>query len=225
MAIALVGSLGTVATGSTSCSPTFAQATTAGNFIVAWSASNGTAPSTPSGWTAGLTGSPGATCQIFYKEDCSASEAAPTFSYTGGTVSGACLAEFSGVVTSSSLDETLGGTQGSNSSPFTLTANAPDIVSGELIIGVSYLFYTMAATKTTSHSYNNGTQVAVGNNDSTSAAGHFRFSYAITTTNASADALTATFTTTSISSNGHRIATFTVPPIPSLVMAPHRAAA
>jgi len=224
MAIALVGSIGTVATGTTTASPTFGQTTTAGNLIIAQlTCSGATVPGLPSGWTNFLgTGTGNA---IYWKENCNASETAPTFT-PGGSFVAVRLAEYSGAKTVSADDQT--GNSTSTTSPATATAAGADGAAGSLIVSVDRLVYSMAATKTTSDSFNNGaTPTSSADNDATSTIDHYRFSYGITTGNAGADTNTVTFTITNILSTTFRIASFEPAPaavvIPDLVMAPRHA--
>lgn len=208
MAIALV-KLGTAQSGTGTVSPTFGQATGSGNLLIAWVV-HVAGLSAVSGWTEVLSASIG-TVSVFYKANSSASEAAPTFSDGGsGLLITACLGEFSGADTSTPKDKN--GDNFGTASPVVATASATDTSSGDLTCGVSRFNYTMAATKTTSHAYNNGaTAQAVSDNDATSTADHYRFSYGITTGNASADTLTHTFTTTAISQTEAEIVSFRVP--------------
>lgn len=222
MAIALVGTMGTVVTGTTSASPAFGQATTAGNFLVAWGATDISIPSLPSGWTGSTTGATGGDRPLIYwKENCSASETAPTFTAASSTFIAMRLAEFSGVVISSASDltgEATGITSPADAQSF--PAN-PDVAAGELVIGCTFIVYSMGATKTTTHAYNNGaTALQNVSNDATSTVNHYRFSYGITTGNASADDLTITFTITNISQHDSLIASFkSVAVLPGVAMA------
>lgn len=199
MAFALVGSAGTVATGTGSVSPTFAQPTTAGNLLVAWVTSYTgditSAGSPPSGWSVGINVSAATDMVIFFKANCGAGESAPTFTAAAGTMF-ARLAEFSGGETVSPGE--WGGNATGLSSPDTITAGGADLSAGELVLSVTAYNYSMSATKTTSHSYNNGASSTAVSNDATSTATHYRMSYGITTGNASADTMTDTFTVTNI---------------------------
>lgn len=185
MAYALVGSVGTVATGTTSASPTFAQATTAGNLLVAWVVYNGSTPITSTqSWV--FANSDSTAAQVWYKANCAAGETAPVFSRTGVTFMAAALAEFSGGATSSPVDRKLASSSGTT--PLSLTTLGADIAAGELVLGSQKDLLTKSGTVTTSHTYNNGaTATANLNNDATSTADHYRFSYGITTGNSAAD--------------------------------------
>jgi hypothetical protein len=136
MSVALVA-LGAVDTAN--LSPSFGQATTAHNFLVAWLASNDSGATDPfsttsSGWNRAATG--GTSFQwdsIWYKADCAASETAPVFSDAGGaSVEISMLGEFSGVTTSSPLDSS--GSSSTGDSTQTSTNAAPDAAAGDLII-------------------------------------------------------------------------------------------
>ena len=196
MAIALVGSAGTVATGTNSVSPTFAQSTTAGNLLICWLATQNGAPGTPSGWTAAVGGT--AQTEVYYKANCGAGETAPTISDNVSTFMAAMLCEFSGAATTSPLDQKSTRATGTTS-PQTATAAAVDAASGELVISVDLFIYSMAATKTTSDTYNHATPTTNRNNDATSTANHYRMAWGTTTTNASADSNQVAFTTTNVS--------------------------
>lgn len=225
MAIARVGTAGTVNSGTTTASPTFAQATTAGNLCVAWAASAGTvAMASGSGWT--LVTPSVANVKIWVKPNCGASEAAPTFS--GTTFTAAVLAEFSGTDTNTTGDNGASGSAGT-SSPNVQNDSTGVAQPGEvLLLGGSSLVFSMAATNTTAHAYNNSATTVnpTGwNNDATSTANHFRFSYGITTSipGGKNNSLTTTFTTTNISTGMHTLAAHealpTSPTYPWLSMA------
>ncbi len=187
MAIALVGSLGTKTevTSGTTLSPTFAQATTAGNLLICWITSDVlTYTNDQPGWT--VVGSQG--ILFYYKENCGASETAPTFTTSiTMTIGAAQLAEFSGAATTSPLEDSASASAASR------TLAAPDAAAGNLLIGVQSDTLTKVGTATTTHTYNNGaTALNNANNDAGSHIVHYRFTYGITTGNASADSLTCT---------------------------------
>src|SRR5881396_1735974 len=137
MAIALVGSVGTAVTGTTSVSPTFGQSTTAGNLLIAWVINdNGVTPATPSGWTLMAGNGAGDRARVYFKPNCGAGETAPTFSEAGATFMAAALAEFSGADTASPED---GGNRGNTSnagtsSPLVINKPSADSASGNLIV-------------------------------------------------------------------------------------------
>jgi hypothetical protein len=228
MAIALVKA-GTVATGTTTISPTFGQTTTAGNLLVLLIAAQGSADSTdrtPTGYTrADGTSGDQAETNVYFKANCGAGETAPTYTDSGATSIAGVLAEFSGVATTSPLDQHI-STSGGITSPQTATTAGADVGATELVLGIDRLVYSMAATKTTTNAFNNGaTATDLGNNDGTSSANHYRFSYGINTGNSTADVLTCTFTTTNISGAARHISSYQVAGaaavvIPALTMAP-----
>lgn len=182
MAYALVGSLGSPATGAPP-TPTFGQATTAGNLLVAWVRANGTVTITTSstGWAlaAGFVSG----VRIFARPNCGAGESAPTWSGGNATV---MLGEFSGGATSSPVDLT--GTANGATSPQTATGAGADAAAGELVLGCEAIDLSKAGTHTSSITYNNGaSSLGDAHNDGTSTTQHYRFSYGITTGNAAAD--------------------------------------
>lgn len=208
MAYALRGTIGSPNTGSGSVSPTNGQTTAAGNLLIAWVTCDGAdiADSAGSGYVRATNGgAAGLQAEIWYKANSSGLDSTPTFTGTGTL--NARLAEFTGGATSSPLDQT--GSNTGVGGNVVATAAAADAALGELVIGCSHIFYSMAATKTTTHAYNNGgTATQNVSNDATSTAMHYRWSYGITTGNASADTLTTTFTTTNATSSGFVVASF-----------------
>jgi hypothetical protein len=120
--------------------PAFGQVTTAGNLLVAWVTSNSSSATfdttcTGTGWAAaGHGGGAFEWVSIWYRENCGATEAAPTFS-SGGSDMWAQLAEFSGAATSGVLDQTATGPQAQDwSTSFT----SPDAEGGELVTAAAY---------------------------------------------------------------------------------------
>lgn len=184
MAYALVGSFGTAATGSGTTSPSFAQATSAGNLLVGWViASLANATTSATGWLKAV-GQSTDTIAIWYKPNCGAGETAPTFS--GNGTMWAVLAEFSGGDTSSPTDKIGGGL--SATSPLSQSASGADVEAGQLVCACQHDALSKAGTTTSSHTYNNGaTASGNANNDATSTTIHYRFSYGITTGNSAAD--------------------------------------
>src|SRR5438477_5453899 len=108
MAIALVGSLGTPVTGTTSVSPTFGQATTAGNLLICWLIGAPNGYTLPSGWSQAASSFDGQTSLVLYKANCGASETAPSFTTATNTFMAAALGEFSGAATTSPVDQNKG---------------------------------------------------------------------------------------------------------------------
>jgi hypothetical protein len=109
-------------------SPTYGQATTAGNLAVCWVASNGTLSIIGAGWIAATPINNN--CMIYYKENIGANESPPTIN-TFGSETYTQLAEFSVVTTNGALDQskTTGGT-----SPLAITNSASELSPSELII-------------------------------------------------------------------------------------------
>lgn len=120
-------------------SPSFGQATTSGNFLLAWVTSDDGATSYPitvsgTGWTeVDHAGGQYNWTGLYYRADCGSSESAPSFSSSGADVMVAALCEFSGVATSSPLDAkgTLSGTF-----PATVTTTSADTGASDLIVAV-----------------------------------------------------------------------------------------
>lgn len=208
MAIALV-SAGSVATGTTSASPSFGQSTTAGNLLILMFCGDTINSPTISGWT--KAGSSDARAGIYYKANCGAGESAPTVTISQNGFTAAVLLEFSGADTSAPFDKAGHTATSATSSPMSVTATAADTASGELVVSAASWNLTKAGTGTTVDTYNNGaTANDVGNNDSTSQVSHYRFSYGFTTGNSSADNLSETQSSMNISSGHAAIASFLV---------------
>lgn len=190
MAYALVGSAGAVNSGTTSASPAFGQATSAGNLLIAWAAgtTGGTTPISVSGtgWSTASARNPASgTCvAIFYKANSGAGEAAPTFALTSGTALSAALAEFSGGATSAPADRTDGFSFGSTS-PRNAAGVGLDAAAGELLVSAGSWSLSKAGTATTADTYNNGATPTTNlNNDAASTTAHYRFAWGTTTSNA-----------------------------------------
>lgn len=188
MSYALVGSLGSVATG-TPAAPSFGQATTAGNLLIAWiiNPNGGTISTSSTGWTAdnGAAGN-AVTAQVWHRANCGAGESAPSFTNANGNSFSVMLGEFSGGATSSPSDQLIN--QGGSVSPTTFTLPSADVEAGELVIAATCTLLSKAGTHTSTQTLNNGaTATGNANDDSTSTAAHYRFCYGITTTKAAAD--------------------------------------
>ena len=193
MAYALVGSIGTVKQFSgTTITPAFAQATTAGNLLIAWLGATGATLSvTGTGWTQAVDAAGGATglpASIWYRANCGAGETAPSFSFASISNGWAVLGEFSGGETTSPVDQVGNGPQGNTSTPQTAACASADAQAGELLVSCSYDDLSKAGTVTTSDTYNNGaTPTSNLNNDATSIVRHYRFAWGTTTGNSAAD--------------------------------------
>lgn len=221
MAIALVSS-GTLASltqasgGSGTVAPTFAQATTAGNLLIAvvWMGGvSGTSIATNgTGWAQANSGSVGAF--VFYKKNCGASEAAPTFNSNGGTYAAAALFEFSGADTSAPVDKQV-SIVGGITSPQTADIGANDSAATDLVVVVWQLTVSKTATMTTSDSWTpaGGTKVATINDSAVKQIPHGYASFYVNTAGGAAhDINTLTFTpsTGSVSAVDAAIASFKV---------------
>lgn len=216
MAIALVGSLGTV---SSNTSPTYAQNTTAGNLLICWVRTRGSGNMTISGtgWTiaAGVPGPPPDNALIYYRANCGATESAPTLG--GETVYNAMLGEFSGADTSAPLENNSGTAATSATSPVADSCGGTDVATGNLVIGCMYDLQSKASTCTTAISFTGGVATASGNanNDATSITTHYRFSYGLTTTNTGADTASGSDTSMNITLLAIAIASFKVASAPA----------
>ncbi len=187
MAIALVGSVGAAVTG-VNPAPSFGQATTAGDLLIAWVVAS-FAITVDQGWTlVNNNGGDNPSLQIGYKANCGAGETAPIFTTTPNSAT-AKLAEFSGADTVSPLDQS-GRDISTNAgtSPFVFNLSSADAASGDLIVAVGAENESKAGTATLTHTFNNGaTDLLNSGNGATSSFSHFHFGYGITTGNASAD--------------------------------------
>jgi len=209
MAYALVGTIGTVATGTnTTVNPTFGtgENRTANNLLIAWIAidNSTTLPGTPATWTRAISRTGTSTAVAVDYKIASGGDAAP--SYTSAATIAVQLAEFSGNRTTGVEDQE--GTAAGTTSPQTATTAGADTALGELVISAATSFYSMSATKTTSHTFNNGASDTETSNDATSTASHYNFAYGITTSNAAADSDAYAFTTTNITGSAVAIQSF-----------------
>jgi hypothetical protein len=119
-------------------SPSFGQATTAGNLLIAFLSSISGSATNPfstgaAGWQqAAASGGAYQWAAIWYKENCASGETAPVFSLSDGIASAGMLAEFSGGAVSGVLDQS-GGTAGSYPA-LTGQCTAPDTAGSDLVI-------------------------------------------------------------------------------------------
>jgi hypothetical protein len=224
MAIALVGSLGTVAQGTTSATPAYGQTPTAGNLLVCWvSSGSSTNPSNSDGTWSGVPviGTGGRRQSIYYKI-AAGGDAAPTI--TGGNALFAMLGEFSGVA-STPLDQSTSTGATGTTSPQTATLSSADAHAGDLVL------YSASTTNSTSQTEPAGPNVALNNgassNETTnggSSVTHYWFGWGVTTGNSAADSASLTFTTARISAVALTLASFSVavaapvPATPNVVM-------
>lgn len=219
MAIALVKA-GAVATSSSvaTITPAFGQTTGAGNLLIACvAANNGTTITTSStGWNA-VTATQ-SEIAIFYKQNSSAAEAAPTFNFTSTPSTGyALLAEFSGAATASPLDEI--GVTAIQANPRSTSCAAADSTNSDVAISNNIWFNSKSATYTFSDSWTPaaGTAGVLGDTSATKNTQAVRFSYYLLNGHggSAADSLSETCTpstgTITSPSIGGRIASFTPP--------------
>lgn len=194
MAAALVGSKGTVSTGSSggSVSPSFGagENRTAGNLLVLWVAGFGTAtlPTAPSGWSQVRAQGSGGKCSasVFYKVADGTEASSITVSGVTSTVLSAQLAEFSGTITVAVADRSAGAS--GTTSPKAATNAAVDKFPKELVIALAAMHNASNATNTgAAHTLNNGASTNSTNNNATSTTNHYDFAHGITTGNGSAD--------------------------------------
>jgi len=195
MAIALVGSIAAhVHVTTTSGTPTLGQATTAGNLLISWvtdnAASANQVTTAATGWTLVGTGSfftgVGNT-YVFYRPNCGAGEAAPTFTLTGNTDGNISIAEFSGAATVSPVDASGVASGGPGGSPLTNNATTVDGQVGDLIVTSDIAAWSTSAARTTTATYNNGATAILASSQSGSAARFYEFAYGFTTGNSVAD--------------------------------------
>lgn len=178
-AIARVGALGAFTTGTAgSVSPAFGQATTAGHLLTAAVDSGSAAITTgAAGWVQAVTQSFIGQVSIWYKPNCGAGEAAPTFTCSGGGAAmHAQLAEYSGVATVSPLDQTGQAMAWGTSVPISSAAADAGL---DLVVTAIHWDLTSAATATFTSSYSTAPVVAAGNSGAANVTGHGNYAYGI----------------------------------------------
>jgi hypothetical protein len=182
--IALV-KLGTLATGSTtSVSPTFGQATAAGNLLTAWVSCHDTAVTAAGGWVKAETASDASPIptevSLWYKLNCGAAETAPTFTATTGWTMFAQLAEWSGAAIASALDQ-IGATAATGSAKTIYAGTSGvDATAGDLVLTASaWLLTNVTSGQTFADNMNNGTLIRAGDTGSTSDTRYSVFNYSI----------------------------------------------
>jgi len=189
MAVALVGSFGTVASGTTSIAPAFGQSPTANNVLVLWSITYGASTNPfPSGWTECVNASGGGVSVIVSIgwKIAAGGDTAPTLTNAGATQGWAVLAEFSGLQ-NPPVSGIAGGAGGLNPSPLTATLGSVDDQIGNLFLSCGAWLHSKAETTTTADTYNNGaTPTTNRNNDATSTTYHYRFAWGVSTGNSTA---------------------------------------
>lgn len=234
MAIALVGSAGAISTvTTTTVTPVFAQATTAGNLLVCIAgyvtSTSGVLSTSSSGWQTAITNSSGTSgTGIFYKPNCGASETAPTISSPGGTVTAlyAELSEWSGVALSSPVEQTSVDSGGFSQVSF----GSNDSTPGMLVIGDELGINSKSATDTVVVTWtpSGGTTNSLNNTGGTKTTQCFSGSSYITSVNNAHDVGSWSFTPSTglISSTFGTIASFKPPAaagatIPDVNIAPY----
>jgi hypothetical protein len=215
MAYALVGTKGAVTQGAAGAAVTpgwgASESRTANNLLICWVGVTGSAtlPTTPAGWSIGVQKA-GTSCSMtVYYLIAAGTDAAPTIALIASGVITAQLAEFSGNVTSSPLDQS--GSAAGTTSTQIATNGAKDQAIQDLNIGGSAVFYSVSATKSFSNTLNNGATATATENSATNTANHYDFYYSANATgNASADTETFSFTTTSVTGDATVIVSFKV---------------
>jgi hypothetical protein len=197
---ALVGSLGAASVGAVGAAvtPAYGQATTAGNLLVLFVSvtSVATLPAAISGWTIAKQQA-GTSCSasIYYKQ-AAGSDTAPTVAAITSGYIVAHLGEFSGVVTSSQVDQT-GGANGT-SSPTTATQAGTDSVAGDLLIMVGGDLRSVARASNDTWTSNRGTVTLGQSNNGSSNLRHYSTGYILNcSTNSNADTAIQTLSITS----------------------------
>lgn len=184
--IARVGAIGALTLGTgggpSTVTPPFAQATTAGNLLIAVVGTTAFNPATTSpGWVQASLAGPNQNVSVWYKPNCGASETAPTFTGPSAILL-ALVVEFSGAKLVAPLDQTGANQNGGGANPVTVTAGAADSAFGDLVVLGNKLVLNAAATMTWSDVWNNGiTPVRLGDDGTTVQASHFMASYGILT--------------------------------------------
>jgi hypothetical protein len=229
MAVALVGSVGAVATSTVggTASPAWGTGSsrTAGNLLVLVAAVTGinTTLGNPPGWTvvANKAGTSSST-YIFSRIAAGADVAPTTPPVTSGTTN-AQLMEFSGASRSSSATRST-GSAGGTSSPQVATNAISDSAPGSLMISAAALV-SSAATATMTDTYTNGTAIQT-NNAGSAVANHYDFGYSVTTANATPDADSLAFSGTSVTDVAMVVASFSaLMPIDHAILFPAYASA
>ena len=193
----------------TSIGPAFGQATTAGNFLLCLVASGGNTALTLSlnqGWTQGPHNTAtGAHAEIWFKPNCAAGETAPTVTASASTRIDAVLLEFSGIATTTPLDQS--GSLNSTTSPQTVSCSAVDGGAGRLI-AVAGAWASSAASTATFTDTLTGYTVAY-DSGATSRLMNIRAGYSLTATTGSvADSDQAAATKANLNAVALAIASF-----------------
>jgi hypothetical protein len=180
--IARVGAIGAFTIGTnTAVTPAYGQATVAGHLLVAVVTSDGTGTTTTAaGWAQAQVISSIGQVAIWYKKNCGAGEAAPTFtSTTGSTPMHAQLTEFSGAHLTAPLDQI--SPPNTQSDPVIVRNGGIDVGFGDLVVMDVRWRLAGAATATFLDTFNNGAAaVHMGDSGGSSLSRHSSFSYGIT---------------------------------------------
>lgn len=199
---ALVGTIGVASQGTTGAAVTPAWGTsesrTAGNLLVLWVAVQAiaTQPTTPAGWTLVKNFAGTQTHAATYIKSAAGSDAAPTVAAITSGFIAAQLGEFSSMT--ATIDQTANAASGTTS-PRVATAGSTNAQIGELMLAAAALTYTAAATKTLTHTLNNGATTVQTDSHATSTTHHYAFAYGFPTGYSGADSDSFAFTTTAIS--------------------------
>jgi hypothetical protein len=220
MAITLVGSEGSVATSATnSITPAIPQSTTAGNLLVGFVTGNGGVNLTTasSGWlrAAGAGGGAQPFGCIFYKLNCGAAEADPTFAAdASATWMRAKVNEFTAGASMTWTME-FAGSGGDTVSPSTVFNGGSDALAGDLVVSARGFLFSIAVTPATmTETFNNGATATGSVNDkATSSTLHYSFGSWGITTSAAQDSATVTFTATSLTGVNGAMASFYATPV------------
>ena len=217
--ITIVGTIGPVVTGAAGASvtPTWGvgQNRTALNLLLCWCVgiSHSYLPATPTGWSVAAqhgTGSPEwASATLLYKIATGA-DATPTIVGQPDVVWNVRVAEFTGNVHASPLDQSAAAfcdapptfNQG------TIVAGGTDGSSGDLVAYVEALAYAAPATSVITSSLNNGTFDNNVNNGGVNTDFHYSMGWGVTTSNAVPDAQVSTWTAAGANGSTKAIASF-----------------
>ena len=212
MAIALVGTIGAVSTGASGAAVTPSWGTSetrvAGHLLLCWVGGEGAAtlPTTPGGWTVAAQKAGTSSSATLFSKIATGSDSAPTIALATSVIWNVQLAEYSGNDNSATPDKS--ATASGTTSPIVATDGSADSNPGNLVVGVAEIFYSAAASKTLTHTLNNGATPTATDNHATSTANHYSFCYGLTTGNSSASSDSFAFTTTNITGAALAFATF-----------------
>lgn len=224
MAYALVGAAGAVSQGALGATVTPAWGAganrTAGNLLVLLIAASGTSvanPGGPAGWTnTNLNGGSTASADVCARIATGA-DAAPTVANgVANCVVAAMLLEFSGNPSNADTgDQAFGVGTTTTTSPLVALSSGIDALIGELVVYAVSLFYSAAATKTFTPTFNNGQTGNVTSSAAISTRNHYWFDWSTTTSKAAADQVSLAITTTALTSGTGTPVSFPLPRRPS----------